>query len=610
MGYRIIALLRLLPWPPLLVLMLLAPVLRQDVARAPAPAAPPAASFAASSVPAVVPAAATAAAAVEYHTGGRQPRRLANPSARDAARFLAQATFGPTLEDIAHLQQVGYGAWIDEQVAHPVSLQHRFMLAGGDWPNLMWRLDAWLTNALGGRDPFDPQLIHRDQLRQRVAFALSEIMVVSDANSDKISNAPLGVTDYYDTLARGAFGNYRDLLEQVTLHPVMGMFLSMLGNEKPDPANNIRPDENYAREVLQLFSIGTVRLNPDGSRMLDAAGRPIPTYGQETVKGFAHVFTGWSFDQCTSGGFYCYPWEQTHPAWVRPMKAFPAFHASAQSKQLLVYPGVSLPDGMLAAGGTPQSDLRAALDNIFHHPNVGPFVGRQLIQRLVTSNPSPAYVERVTQAFNDNGRGVRGDLKAVVTAILLDPEARQGIPPANFGKVREPLVRLMHLLRAMDASSGDGRSEEFWTLGMYLSQVPLRAPSVFNFFSPNYMPPGELAEAGLVAPELQLSTDYMLPAMEGYFYQRVARWTVEGPPGTTGTYAVNLARDIPLAADAAALVDRYDLLFLAGRMSPSMRQSVLSYLQGVPGNTVAGRRRRVQDALYLIVNSPEYVVQQ
>ena len=607
MGIWILALFRRLPWTPLLVLVLLAPVLRQDVARAPPPAQAPAVPQASS--PAMASAAAAPTAAIEYQTGGRQARRLANPSARDAARFLTQATFGPTLEDIAHLQQVGYGAWIDEQVAHPVSLQRQFMLAGDDWPNLMWRLDAWLTNALGGRDPFNPQLIHRDQLRQRVAFALSEIMVVSDANSDKISNAALGVTDYYDTLARGAFGNYRDLLEQVTLHPIMGMFLSMLGNEKPDPANNIRPDENYAREVLQLFSIGTVRLNPDGSRMLDAAGRPIPTYGQETVKGFAHVFTGWSFDQCSSG-FYCYPWEQTHPAWVRPMKAFPAFHASAQSKQLLVYPGVVLPNGVLAAGGTPESDLRAALDNIFRHPNVGPFVGRQLIQRLVTSNPSPAYIERVTQAFNDNGHGVRGDLKAVVSAILLDPEARQGIPPANFGKVREPLVRLMHLLRAMDASSGNGRSEEFWTLGMYLSQVPLRAPSVFNFFSPDFAPPGELAQAGLVAPELQLSTDYMLPAMEGYFYSRVARWTVEGPPGATGTYAVNIARDIPLAADAAALVDRYDLLFLSGRMSPSMRQTVLSYLQGVPGNTVAGRRRRVQDALYLIVNSPEYVVQQ
>ena len=607
MGNRIIALLRLLPWPPLLVLVLLVPILRRDVAREPAPA-PVVRMAAAPAMAAAAPGVATAAAGAEQYTGGNQARRRANPTAKEAARFLTQATFGPTLDDIARLQQVGYGAWIEEQAAHPVSLQVTFMLAGGSWPNLEWRLDAWLTNALGGRDPFNPQLIHRDQLRQRVAFALSEIMVVSDGASDKLGNTPLGLTDYYDTLARGAFGNYRDLLEKVTLHPAMGIFLSMLGNEKPDPANNIRPDENYAREVLQLFSIGTVRLNPDGSRMLDGNGRPIPTYNQDTVKGFAHVFTGWSFDQC-SAGFHCYAWEQTHPAWRRSMKGFPAFHASAQSKQLLVYPGVSLPNGVLAAGGTPESDLRAALDNIFHHPNVGPYIGRLLIQRLVTSNPSPAYVQRVAQAFNDNGSGVRGDLKAVVTAILLDPEARQGIPPQNFGKVREPLVRLMHLLRAMDASSGTGRSEEYWTLDLHLGQTPLRAPSVFNFFSPNYSPRGPVSEAGLVAPELQLATDSMLPNQEGNFYSRVARWTEEGPPGETGTYSVNTARDIPLAADAAALVDRYDLLFLSGSMSPSMRQTLLAYLQGISGSTVAGRRRRVQDALYLIVNSPEYVVQ-
>ena len=583
-------------WPWLLVLSLAA-LLRQDATN-PVVRAEPVAQGAAAQV-----------VAAPRVTGGTLPaRRGVQVSPVEASRFLAQATFGPTLADIDHVRQIGYRAWIDEQVAHPVSSQVAFMLAGGDWPNLEWRLDAWLTNALGGRDPFDPQLVHRDQLRQRVAFALSEIMVVSDGASDKLGNTPLGLTDYYDTLARGAFGNYRDLLQNVTLHPAMGIFLSMLGNEKPDPANNIRPDENYAREVLQLFSIGTVRLNPDGTRMLDGNGQPIPTYTQDTVKGFAHVFTGWSFDQC-QGGFHCYAWEQTHPAWRRPMKGFPAFHASAQSKQLLVYPGVTLPNGVLAAGGTPESDLRAALDNIFRHPNVGPFIGRLLIQRLVTSNPSPAYIRRVAQAFDNNGQGVRGDLKAVVTAILLDPEARQANPPPGSGKVREPLVRLMHLLRAMDASSGTGRSEEYWTLDLHLGQTPLRAPSVFNFFSPNYSPRGPVSEAGLVAPELQLATDSMLPNQEGNFYSRVARWTEEGPPGETGTYSVNIARDIPLAADAAALVDRYDLLFLSGSMSPPMRQTLLSYLRDIPGNTVAGRRRRVQDALYLIVNSPEYVVQ-
>lgn len=580
------------PWWPLVCLLALVPALRHDA---------PGAAKASDGWPSVA-----------AGTGGGRPAppalRAALPSARDAARFLSQATFGQTLADIARLRQVGYDAWIDEQIAYPTSLQLRFMQATGDVPQREWRLDAWLTNALGGPDPFEPGLVHRDQLRQRVAFALSEIFVVSDATSDKLGNAAEGMTDYYDTLARGAFGNYRDLLEDVTLHPAMGIFLSMLGNEKPDPANNIRPDENYAREVLQLFSIGTVRLNPDGSRMLDGSGQPIPTYNQDTVKGFAHVFTGWSFDLCAPG-FDCYAWEHTHPGWVHPMKGFASHHASAQAKQLLVYPGVSLPGGLLPAGGTPQSDLDAALDNIFHHPNVGPYIGRLLIQRLVTSNPSPGYVRRVAGAFDDNGHGVRGDMRAVVRAILLDTEARATKPRSTFGKVREPLVRLMHLLRAMDASSGNGRSEEFWTMGLYLGQVPMQAPSVFNFFSPNYAPPGLVADAGLVAPELQMATDSMLPSHEGYFFQRAVDWSIETPPGT-GTYAVNISRDLPLAANAAALVDRYDLLFLSGRMSPSMRRTLLEHLQDIPGNTLNGRRRRVKNALYLIVNAPEYVVQQ
>ena len=604
MGYGSFAWIRPLAWP-LVFVLLLVPLLRQDAARGrlPAPLGEPAAATAAGSAPGEA-----LAAAGTMGKGGHLPPQRVRPNAKEAARFLAQATFGPTLDDIAHLQQVGYRGWLDEQFAHPASLQVEFMLAGSDWPNLEWRLDAWLTHALGGRDPFVPGLVHRDQLRQRVAFALSEVMVVSDAASDRLGNTPLGITDYYDTLARGAFGNYRDLLEDVTLHPAMGLFLSMLGNEKPDPARNIRPDENYAREVLQLFSIGTVRLDLDGTPLRDAAGRPLPTYTQDTVKGFAHVFTGWSFDLC-GDGFHCYAWEQTHPGWRRPMKAFPAFHASAQSKQLLVYPGVALAGGVLPAGGSPESDLAAALDNIFHHPNVGPFIGRHLIQRLVTSNPGPAYVRRVAQAFNDNGRGVRGDLAAVVMAVLLDPEARRVDPAPEFGKVREPLLRLMHVLRAMDASSGTGRSGEYWTMGLHLGQVPLRAPSVFNFFSPGYAPPGGIAEAGLVAPELELLTDYMLPSHESNFFSRVSSWTVEGPPGQAGTFQVNIARDIPLAADAAALVDRYDLLFLSGRMSPGMRQALLAYLQGIPGGTVEGRRRRVKDALYLVVNSPEYVVQ-
>lgn len=548
------------------------------------------------------------------------PRAVSDTVASDAeaARFLAQATFGPTLEDIARLRQIGYSAWINEQVGFPVSSQLTFMKnaaqrAGtGDSVRRDWRLDAWFVNALGGKDPIKPTVLHRDQLRQRVAFALSEIFVVSDATSDLLGNTPHGMTHYYDTLARDAFGNFRTLLEDVTLHPVMGIYLSMMQNQKPDPVNNIRPDENYAREVLQLFSVGLVRLNADGTPLLDANQQPIPAYDQDTVKGFAHVFTGWTFNGCQAQGYFdCYYYDSSAPAWVTPMENQAAYHASAQAKQLLNYTGVSLPGGVLAAGGSGRGDLDAALDNIFHHPNVGPFIGRQLIQRLVTSNPSPAYVGRVAAAFNDNGQGVRGDLRAVVTAVLMDAEARDpASQPEHFGKVREPILRLTHLWRALNAKSKSGFLDEFWTLDGNLGQAPMYASSVFNFFSPRYSPIGELSQLQLAAPELQLATDYMLPANEGYLMRKIFDAYV-GNPGGIGDdeIAINLSRDLALAGNPGALIDRYNTLFLSGQMSAPMRQVLLERLNGMPANTTAAKRERVQEALYLIVNSPEYVVQ-
>ncbi|HEY0660369.1 MAG TPA: DUF1800 domain-containing protein [Lysobacter sp.] len=538
------------------------------------------------------------------------PQRLSINDA-DAARFLAQATFGPTLEDIAHLRQVGYWQWFDEQVAMPPSYQVKYLDAMG--PDAVYnamresRMEAWFLHALGGQDPFDPAVVHRDQLRQRVAFALSEIFVVSD-QADAIGNAPYGLTSYYDLLARNAFGNYRQLLEDVTLHPVMGLYLSALGNQKPDPARNIRPDENYAREVLQLFSVGLVRLNNDGTPMRDTAGRPLPTYDQYTVKGFAHVFTGFTFNGCAALDEFqdCYFYDFAHPAWRTPMEAQPGYH-SPEAKQLLDYPGVSLPGGLLGAGGTPQGDLKAALDNIFRHPNVGPFIGRQLIQRLVTSNPSPVYVSRVAAAFNNNGAGVRGDMKAVVKAILLDPEARvASAQPPNFGKVREPILRLTHTWRALNARTQTGRMSEHYP-EYYLAQAPLRAPSVFNFFSPNYRPSGELSELGLAAPELQLATDYMLPKTHNAYGDEVFWYYIGNPETGPNDINVDLGRDMPLAATPAALLDRYNLMFMSGQMSPRMRQVLLDRLNEIP-NTNSGRER-VQEALYLIVNSPEYTVQ-
>ena len=528
-----------------------------------------------------------------------------------AARFLAQATFGPTLGDIARVRQLGYPGWLDEQFAATPSYHLAYLDELG--PNTVYelgqgaRMEAWFMSALGGQDPFNPALVHRDQLRQRVAFALSEILVVSDQNPT-LNGLPDSLASYYDVLVRNAFGNYRQLLEEVTLHPAMGVYLSAQGNRKPDPALNIRPDENFARESMQLFSIGLVQLNPDGTPLLNAAGAQIPTYDQFTVKGFAHVYTGWNLAGCEDTPFdQCWYYDHDAPAWRSPMSPYDAQHDSAGSKQLLKYPGVALANGVLPAGGNARSDLKAALDNVFRHPNVGPFIGRQLIQRLVTSNPTPAYVQRVAEAFNNNGAGVRGDLKAVVRAILLDPEARQLAPPsADYGKVREPILRLTHGWRALDARTGTGRMSEY-NPAAYLSQAPLGAPSVFNFFSPNYKPTGELATLGMSAPELQLANDNLIPSTQNAFGDEIFHYYLGNPEVGPHDISVNLARDMPLAATPSALVDRYDLLFLSGQMSPDMRQSLLARLNAIDNDN--GGRDRVQEALYFIINSPEYIVQ-
>lgn len=527
-----------------------------------------------------------------------------------AARFLAQATFGPTLDEIAHLRRLGsYERWIDEQFALPASSHAQYLHAlQPDPPDTGidddQRLEGWLQMAIGGADGLTPGLIHRDQLRQRVAFALSEILVISAAGMQQ--RAGFSTSSYYDVLVEEGLGNYRTLLERVTLHPAMGKYLSMLGNEKPDPLLNIRPDENYAREVMQLFSVGLIRLNPNGTP-LRVDGKTVPTYGQDTIQGFAHVFTGWSYRGCVR--FRNCKANRIDPVREQPMAAYPEFHASAQSKQLLKYPGVALPDGVLAAGGSPESDLRAALDNIFHHPNLGPFIGRQLIQRLVTSNPSRPYVARVAAKFDDNGAGVRGDMQAVVKAILLDPEARAAVAPEHFGKVREPMLRLTHLWRAMDARSRSGRyvarSPDYYQRN--LGQYPLGSPSVFNFFRPDFMPMGEMSELRLAAPELSLANDSLIPATNNLWWTLLRSYHTGNPDQPDSAVLMDYRRDLPLAADPGALLDRYDLLFLSGQMSPAMRQVLLRRLEDTRNDD--GGLARVQLALYLILNSPEYNVQ-
>jgi len=576
----------------------------------------------------------------------------------DASRFLAQATFGATTEDIAHLRAVGYGAWLNEQFAKVPSTQVPYLdwvqglscPAGDDYCNVVaeWagtRLQTWTINSVGTPDPSRSQQLPTDQLRQRVAFALSEIFVVSNSNGT-LAQQPWALASFYDMLAADAFGNYRNLLEDVTKHPAMGVFLSSIQNQKANPEENIHPDENYAREINQLFSIGLVQLNLDGTPKL-VNGQPVATYGQEAVRGFAAVFTGWDFNSvgcsvdyqdgvplCCNNPenpwqyFYCGPANSDDLAWQRPMEPVEYWHDDTTDKQLLDYPGVALAGGVLAHGGAAQAELTAALDNVFHHPNVGPFIAIRLIQRLVTSNPTPAYVQRVAQVFNDDGSAshVRGNLKAVVKAILLDPEARYGQwqKPDTFGKLREPLLRISQLWRAMAARTptGDalysGRSGNLDTwppIVEQIGQAPLYSPTVFNFFKPDFAQPGEVRTRGLVSPEFQILGDTTSTAMPNYLFHQVfcnytaseACWDADNPQ----TLQANEARDAPLAAsDPAALVDRYSLLMMGGQMSPFMRNVLVTRLAAMdPGDYDDIGRARVQEALYLIFNSPEYSIQ-
>ncbi len=555
----------------------------------------------------------------------------------DAARFLAQATFGPTAADIAHLRVVGYQGWLNEQFAATASTQTQYL----DWVSATnpseylsddTRLEIWSINSAGTADPSRagfPNNARTDQLRQRVAFALSEILVVS-SNSGALRDQAWGLASYYDLLAADAFLNYRQVLEDVTKHPVMGIYLSSIQNQKADDTQNIHPDENYAREVMQLFSVGLNKLDTDGTPLL-SGGQPIATYDQTTVRGFAAVFTGWdwnntgcdpnSYDCCSEETyFYCGPNDRQDVRWRKPMQPIEAYHDNTTNKQLLNYTNVVLANGVLPHSSA-QSELTSALDNIFHHPNVGPFVATRLIQRLVTSNPTPAYVKRVALVFNNDGTGVRGNLKAVVAAILLDPEARYGQwqHADTFGKLREPLLKATHLWRAMDGRSSSGRVGNLRTypgIEDLYGQAPMRSPTVFNFFKPDFRQSGEITTRGLVSPEFQILSDTMAVETPNNFYYQIFCYYTNGnrcyDSNDADTLQLNEDADAALAAsNPAQLVDEYNLLLMSGQMSPFMRSVLITRLNAVqddPPDHPLGRSR-VQQLLYLIFNSPEYSIQ-
>lgn len=521
---------------------------------------------------------------------------------KDAARLLTQATFGANATEMKRVSQMGVEAWIDDQMLRPAALHMEYI----DQAKAR-RATATSAGKYYEEDSYEAiwqqWLWGADQLRARMSFALSEIMVISNTAPDIY---PEAMSTYMDVLNKHAFGNYRELLEAVSLNPAMGYYLNMMGSEKEDTKNRKAPNENYAREVLQLFSIGLAQLNPDGSRKLGADGKPLPTYDEDTVKGFAQAFTGWHF----AGNATTNPdkFAKSKENWILPLIPWSSKHSTGTKKLLN---GTVLP-----AGQTPEMDLKQALDNIFNHPNVGPFIGKQLIQRFVTSNPSPGYVSRVSAVFDNNGMGVRGDLGATLKAVLMDAEARDLTRETDpkWGKQREPVVRFANVLRAFDVTSKNGRNKIHYldSSDDALGQSPLLAPSVFNFFSPAYTRPGKLAQAGLVAPEFQITNEIQTIGTANFFYQLVRN---EGYGGGDSKVKLDLSTAKGIANDAVKLTDYLAGLFSHGEFSATTRQQILDAINALPirGNNGAGstseRTARVRAALTLAILSPDFVIQ-
>ena len=553
------------------------------------------------------------------------------PNVKSAARFLIQAAYGPDLApangtppNLAEVTALGFEGWIEGQFTRPVNYLQPWVdwaAVNGDALQLYgnWKEFSWWARAMGVPKLRPDSVTNTipDPLRQRVAFALSEILVVSD-RPEQLAVEQVGMANYYDLMVRHAFGNYRDLLYDVALHPAMGIFLSHLGNQKQVPGSNIFPDENFAREIMQLFSIGLWQLHPHGTRILDTNGQPIATYNNGDITELARVFTGLSFGN--NANFALYPRNFTVP-----MKCWDDFH-DGNPKTLLG--GLPLPLRTASPGNTGTAglaDVNAAVSNLFAHANVGPFLATRLIQRLVTSNPSTGYVARVAAAFADNGSGVRGDLKAVVKAILLDPEARDPVMMSQptWGKLREPLLRVVNFARAFNAYSTSG----YYALDQFTldhGQDPMGAPSVFNFFLPTHSPPGPITQAGLVAPEFQIINASSAVTGPNYFWNAI--------PGDLHRYghgnaayvvrlnvtnelamicpAAQINADVPggPAADPDALVRRLDLALTGGTLSPPQFQIIREAMFRVGISSWQWHRERLRLAIYLIVTSPDFNV--
>jgi uncharacterized protein (DUF1800 family) len=517
----------------------------------------------------------------------------AQPSNADTVRFLEEATFGPNSTLIAHVQNVGFAGFLQEQFATPESGYPALPLNPTTVPttcNSACQLQNYTMYPIQVTF-FKNALTAPDQLRQRVAFALQQIMVASGLTI----NQPSWMTPYLQTFSTDAFGNFRTLLGDITLNPAMGAYLNMAGNNKN------APNENYGREVLQLFSVGLNLMNQDGSLMKDSLGNPIPTYTQSTVDAFSRVFTGWNLQAAKTSPAPCST-ATTCPDYLDPMTVNPANHDAGAK---VLFNGTTIPAFSPQTVASANAELNTALDNIFNHPNAGPFISKNLIEHLVTSNPSPAYVARVSAVFDNDGTGTRGNLQAVVQQILLDPEARTSPVSPLFGHLQEPVLFICRLLRAFNTTSATTDfvlSDTYLPSGLQMGQVLFQPPSVFNYYPPSY--PINPAPGILInGPEYNIqSTATALARVNFVAEVTYHTMSTSSPTRPTGTW-LDLSAFTPLASTPSQLITALNNLLMHGNASSSLLSNISSALSSMSGATSLAITQR---AVYLFGTSPEY----